>query len=439
MTYLKRLIYGFSILFILLVSLSTFFFTTTPGVYTAIKLINLFIPGKIHVHKGAGRLMDHFYANEVTYDDSNVHVQIIMGSVTWQLKTLLHHQLTADLAVDTLVVTIKDSSHINLRMPTLPFETHINKLIINHIQVVHPSGSHSVNKFELEASLNNKQWIIQSLKTDTTNMRFNVHAHGVATHPYPVEATLQFTRLGKSSRGIQGQIKLDGDLALYHWQGQFTGAVQGKLQGTLKNGLALQTNVNWYDAKWPINRTTTLKSSQGHLTIDGTLADYMLNASTHIVDPVEAEWQITAHVNNKQTDLDSRVNFPESHLKTTITAKGTLYDSQHGKLILSINPGAYQLPQGSPIPALQFQGGDLSVNITPKELQAKGIFTIDQHKIVNLALRIPDFRLNETASTKQPIDGTLNLQINSLDFLQGFSRYYPRAITDELNSQRNTG
>ncbi len=421
MIYLKRLIYSLSIIFILLASLLTFLFTTSPGLYTTIKLLSLFLPGKIHIQQGTGRLINHFSFSKLTYAIGGVQIQISQGSADWQLKTLLHRQLTITAAANTLLVHIKDSSHINMRMPKLPFNLQINKLTINHIRVQHINSIQHAHQLELQASLNNKQWVIHSLKSEIAHLRFNVKANGQVTPPYATSAILQFSPLKPLPYGVQGDIKLEGDIATLRWQGQFNGLVRGDIRGTLKNGFELQTDMNWSVAKWPISTSTTLASHQGHLTINGTLPNVIINANTHIETPVEAEWQITAQIKNKHTDINSTLHLPQSHLNTAITAKGTLYDTQHGKLIVTVNPGSYQLPKGSPIPTLFFKGGDLLVNLTPEALQATGVFTIDPQKTVNLALRIPKFHLTDI-TTKQAIDGKLNLHINSLDFLQGFSK-----------------
>ena len=417
MTYLKRIIYSFSILFILLASLLVFFFTTTPGLYTGIKLVNLYLPGKIHVHKGTGSLINHFTVKEITYIDDNVLVQITMGVVDWQLKTLLHHQLIPTLSADNVLVKIHESSHFNLRMPKLPFKLLIHKLTINKLQVQYIGGMKYFHNVELQASLNHPQWIINSFKARTTNFIFNLRANGRAASPYPATATLQFSPLNRPMKGLQGILNFEGDLALYHWQGQFNGPIQGSLRGSLKNGLELQTNADWH-----INSFHTLTSSQGHLSINGRFSDFMISADTRINSPISAEWQLTARIKNKHTEVNSSLQFPTSNLKTALTLKGTLYDSQHGNLTFSINPGTYQLPTSSPVPAIPFKGGDLLVNITPEALQANGTLAIDQHKSINVALRIPKFRLTEIATTKQPIDGKVSLQINSLDFLHGLSK-----------------
>ena len=422
MKHLKRSVYCVSILFILLASIVVFLFTTTPGLYTAIKVVNLFLPGKIKVHQGTGRLMNHFSVNEIIYLDNNVRVQITVGRVDWQLKTLLHHQLTTTLSADKVLVQVNDSSHFNLKMPKLPFNLRVNKLTINQIQVEHSSGNRYANNFELQASLNHQRWIIHSLKANTTRLKLNLIASGKTTSPYPLSATLQFTPLKSSSYGVQGHIKLDGDRTLYHWEGQFNGLLQGHFYGSLKNGVEIQTDATWHDATCPITPSYTLKSHQGNISIHGTFSDLMISANTHIDAPVAAQWQFTAHVKNKRTDITSSLLFPQSNLKTTITAKGTIYDAQHAQLSLSINSGHYQLPADSPIQVIQFNGGTLSVNMTPKELQAKGMLMMDQDKRINLVLTLPKFRLTEMTK-KQPINGQLQVQINSLEFLQGLSKF----------------
>ena len=122
------------------------------------------------------------------------------------------------------------------------------------------------------------------------------------------------------------------------------------------------------------------------------------------------------------TDIDSTLNLPQTDLKTMLTAKGRLLDAEHGKLVISVLPGSYQLPTTSPIHTLPFKGGDLILNLTPKELLATGTLTIDPQKIIHIALHLPAFHFNQMITKQQRVDGSLNLQVNTLDFLQGFSR-----------------
>ena len=423
MRYLKRAIYKFSIFFILLASLLAFLLTTTPGLYTSIKLVDLFLPGKLLIKNPAGHLINHVSFNELTYVNGNVTVQLEQGILNWHLITLFQQKLAVSLTTDKLVVRVKETAQFHIPTLQLPFNLQINHLTVNQLQVQLGDNNRYFNKIELQGSLNNNRWIIKSLNTHAANLKVSLTASGQSTTPYALSGMLQLTPLIPRSNSIQSDITFSGDSAQYDFQGVLNGPIHGNVRGTLKHGVELQTDVNWDDAKWPISALTMLKSSQGHVTINGTWSDLMINASTRIDTPISALWQITAHVKHALTDITSTLNLTDSQFKTTITAKGTLNNTQKGALTVTINPGTYQLAEGSPIKAIPFSGGTLTINLTPRDLQTKGLFIIDPQTTVNLALRLPKFRFNKGAPiTSQSIDGTLSLQLKSLNFLQGYSK-----------------
>ncbi len=414
MSYLKKILYIFSMLFIALASLIGFLFTTTPGLYTSIKFANLFLPGEIHLHRATGQLINHFSFNTLSYDEDTLHIRLTEGSIHWKLTELLHHQLTVALEADQLTVKINGPAH---HVIAPPFNLQIDKLAIKQIKVQHFDNAQQFNNLELIGTMNHHLWVIQSLKTKLATIHLALNGSGESNGSFPTTINLQFIQ----QQGLQGNITLNGDLALYRWQGQFNGPAQGNIRGTLKNGLNIHSEAHWYDATWPF-KTTTLKASQGNLTIDGTVPDFMLKTDMLFETPIKAQWQLTAHVKNKRADVNSTIYFPQGHLKTIISAKGSVYGTQNATLKFTINPGTYQFPPDSPLPILPFKGGDIFVNLSPKSLDMKGLFTIDQYKTINVALSLPNFRWEELTTTRQNIDGKLNLQINSQDFLQGLSK-----------------
>ena len=421
MNYVKTAFIYVSMIFILLASMLVFLVTTTPGLYTSIKLANLFVPGKILIKKGTGRLIDHFSFAELAYINDGVSLQLIEGNINWQLKTILHHQLTiSNSTVDKLLVsqTTHKTRHDDGSTRPFSFQLHINQLTINKVQIGDNGAFQHFNTIKLNASLNDNRWIVHSPQTTIANQRFLLEANGEMNAPYALLATVQFSPLpGKP--GLKGHINVNGDLNLYQWQGQFNGPVQGSLHGTLKNGFYIDTEASWHDAKWPINQTSALHSSQGILTISGNLQDTLLNTDMHIEAPIKAKWQITARIKNKKIDVKSVLTLLQNELKTSLLVNATLNGANDAKLALIINPGVYQLPQKSPIPAIPFKGGRLLITLTPKALLAKGMFTIDQQTTLNLGLRMPSFHFNDIKH--QALDGTLNINVNSLGFLKGLS------------------
>lgn len=430
MKHLKFIAYSVVFLFITLSTLVAFLFTTTPGLHTTLRVLNLFIPGKIQAYNVTGSLAQHVSFTALTYADDRLHVRITKGDMHWLLPSLLHHQLTiTNFRADTLSIrtNITTKPHHPIK---LPGNLQINQLAINRVSIQHQDIKQAFTKLQLNGSLNHKQWIINQLSTNYVNLHLSFEASGQSTPPYALAATLKFTPQVRG-QGLQGNINITGNTALYHWQGRFNGPMHGDIDGTLKNGLDIYSHANWYNAKLPSKAPIPIASSQGNITIKGTLLDMLVESHAMIEAPMLAEWQMTARIKNKQANLKSTLHLTGKELKTTVLASAVLNNAQNATLNLIVNPGTYQLPEGSPMPTIAFKGGELLVAITPQALQAKGKLTIDEQKKIELALRIPKFRLN-TKNTNQAIDGKLSLHANTLDFLQTTSK-----TVEHLHGQLN--
>lgn len=544
MNYIKSIFIGLLLIFILLISVLGFLLTTTPGLYMVIKLANLYLPGKIHVQKLQGRLLDEASFTEFSYVDDTVSMVILHGNLSWKFNSLWHESVIINkIHAEKLVIHIKDTpkaiektAEIDFTLPKLPFPVKINELSIDQIQLKQMAVTRKLDQLYLQALLNNEQWVINQLNADYANLRFSVQATMQPDMPYTASAQLHFKTLGAPKKGLQGNIKLAGDFGLYHWNGQFRGPLQGTVRGTLKNGFELNMRANWRDVTWPIDAKTTLRSKQGRLNIQGNLLDLNINARAEFNDPVSAEWNLDAQIKNKRVSANSllhlpqgdvtgtffydeqtrpkfrgeiksknlnlsglalplsqvefktqfsgnspqmlsaktnlsarymdnllrasvnyvekkfdatlslgpntinlrgklpyqwqaRANLPEPHLlhpslsglQTTVQGKATVSSPQKGALTLTVRPGVYQSAQDTAIPAVQFKGGHVSVNLTPNALQGTGKLTIDRHKILDLSLRLPNYRLDKPTLPTQPLNGKISLHVDSLDFLQGLS------------------
>src|SRR5260221_191861 len=90
---IKQALYSTLIFLILLVSLLSFLLSTTPGLYTLIKLSTLYLPGTIKVHHLSGHLLNQFTIEDIDYQMDKTTIKIKQLVVNWQLKSLLEHQL----------------------------------------------------------------------------------------------------------------------------------------------------------------------------------------------------------------------------------------------------------------------------------------------------------------------------------------------------------
>ncbi|QDP73084.1 hypothetical protein FOG18_11175 [Legionella israelensis] len=117
-------------------------------------------------------------------------------------------------------------------------------------------------------------------------------------------------------------------------------------------------------------------------------------------------------------------------LSTTLTVNASLSSATEGKLSLVLNDGYYKLPDDSPVSALHFNGGSLQGELKQDGISAKGSFTIDPQKTLNLSLKLPQFHLKDGLTANQPLAGSLHLTINSLHFLESLSQYIKKPQGD---------
>ncbi|ETO93710.1 translocation/assembly module TamB domain-containing protein [Legionella oakridgensis] len=544
MRYLKSFLYALFILFILSTCMLAFFLTTTPGFYTAVKLVNLVLPGKITLKKPQGQLIHKIAFAELDYEDDTLHLHLNNGNITWNLTALVHKQLIVKTVhADTFLVTIKDTpeaiektAQVDIHLPQFPFLLNLHKLTVNTLQIKQAGSTWQLNQLHLQATLSGQIWTINQLEANDGHNRFSFWAKGQPYAPYALTAELTFRPMAGVKERLQGIIKFGGDLALYHWTGQFSQPAQGTLRGTLKNGQVLSMQAKWHNGKWAFDAQNTIESQQGDLTITGTLSDLFIKAQATFDTPVKADWDIHAHVHNKKVSAQSLLRLsqgnlattliydeqakpkfkgeikstsltlpqetlPLSNLKldaqfwgdtpktlsatatmsaqymdnvlktsvnyqpqkinanlslgpnhieikgisayqwqamvslpqpklfhpalaglqTTLTSKINVTGPQQGKLIFTITPGIFQSMQDNKNPPITFQGGQLTANLSPKELKAVGHLLIDRHKQLDFTGQLPKFRLDAMDMAKQTLRGTLNLRIDSLDFLAGVS------------------
>lgn len=541
---LKSIIYSLLLLFILLGALLAFLLTTTPGLYVGIKLASSLLPGKLQVEKIDGHFIDHFSFGHLSYHTDTLYLELTDFNVTWQIKTLLHHQITIEnlqakkLQVDlNSIKTVKQTTKHHFSLPNLHFPLTINKIFINQAQITQDGVAHQLHHIGLQASLSNQQWQFNKLDFDFDNINLVGKISGQPILPHALSINLQFKNTLKKNPHIMGKFDLGGDLFLYHWHGELSKPARVTLNGTLKNGYELHTRTEWDQFVWPIDKRNTLQSTSGQIDINGKIPDLAINLISTISSPVQAELQAHAqttrhgvnvsstlklsekgsidlsyaynttttpkikgkinaqsfdlsnsdlaiqqlkfdtrfvgdslinltlnssisaryldnwlhatiryqqqHLNGQLTlganqllltgsypyQLQAKATIPEpkllhptlAGLQTSIIANASLTSATNGEMTLTIHPGHYQLPRESPLPNLLFTGGQLRARLNPQNLQLNGHLTIDQFKSMTLSLELPRFQLSRGFSDDQRIQGNMQLDVNSLAFLESLS------------------
>ncbi|WP_051555081.1 translocation/assembly module TamB domain-containing protein [Legionella fairfieldensis] len=530
---IRSLFYSLLLFTILLISVLTFFVTTTPGLYLIVKLASFGLPGKLHITHLQGRLIDTISFDKLSYEDDEVSLDFDNFHMQWQLNTLLHKKIIINALKSTkLAITLKNEK-TTPHFPKLPVDLIINQASIQQLQITKHKITLSFSDIDLQAHFTNSLW--QLLKLDFHFIGLNGHlTASLQPHfPYTLSSHLRFKPLASFGPNWTGTLDIGGDILLYHWHGDVN-PLNFILNGTLRNGQELHLFSNWHQFLWPLNKEIKIDSPSGSLRIEGLLPELTIHFKATTQLPFLAEWKFNAqttgagikstglikspqgnadlniiydntliphlqgkihatssnlnqkksiqpfnfnteltgnslqdltlnadvktayldnlltgivHYQNKrvkgqvtigknQLQIEGTLPYPWQlkatapepgllhpalkGLQTNIVATGSLKNATQGNLVISIPSGSYYLPNGNSLSALQFNGGQLRMQLTPNRLHINGNLTVDKQKSLALDLKLPHFQLEKGFSTKQPIEGTINVAINSLAFFENF-------------------
>lgn len=358
MNYLKTLFYSLIVLFILLVSFMAFLLTTTPGIYTLVKITNMAIPGQIKIQKPKGQLLDAVSFKTLTYTDDTYHIEVSQFQFSWDFRALFRKKLNIKhLRMDKLNITIQESKEAiedvattDFAFPQLPLNIHINDLSVKLIQITQLGVTNTLEQLHLRAHLDAQQWVVDDFRLAHEHYQYKLHGHVNPQMPYNLSAKLQLQPVHPDP-GLHGNIQLSGDWQLYHWQGQFKGPVEGTLHGTLNNGTQLYSKARWQKINWAINDSYQLAGSDGHVIISGTLPNIDMQAKAHFSKPVATDLTVNATVRNQGVQVKTHIKTPQGDLH------GTLHYNDQTKPVLSgeIKGKALNLNEyGIPLKALEF-------------------------------------------------------------------------------------
>ena len=546
MKIIRSIIFKVSLLLVLLLSMVIFLLTTAPGFYTLVKLVNLKLPGTLHVNQFQGRFIDKLQFEEITYDDDNIRYQLTNVKLRWKPIQFLWNKLSIDaLTADKILLqvkkaptTVEKTTTIEYAPPALPFELSLKRLSVKLLEIRQMEVNEQFSNIRISSVFNRGQWEIHRLGLNYGTWRFAAKGSVQAARPYTANADFNVSTLANTAMDVHSKLHLQGNMQLYTLQGKVWGPANGTINGYFKNGTDLLLTTEWTNGMWPSKPPYSLQSSAGTLSVKGTFKNLLLEANASLQTPInghlkaQANWvdgqQLTvntvlsseygeakatfnfnelkhpkyqgelsaAHITIKNDQLtlsdlalaakfqgDSfaapnasanitghyfdqllsgelqygnqlihgklslgenqlningtgpyqwKLNFllPKLELlnpalrgvQTSVSGQAIVQSAQQGNLVLKISPGIYKSSEDPEIPAINFKGGELQLDLTNNGLQGKGQFIIDAQKIVKTNFHLPKLRLDSQISSAQKLQGTLNLQVNSLDFLQGVSK-----------------
>ncbi|KTD32364.1 periplasmic protein [Legionella moravica] len=395
--FLKKLVYFCLILIICLIAVLSFFLTTTPGLYTVIRLSSLFMPGTLKVHHIKGRLLNQFSMDQLDYHHNATHIKINQLQIKWHLSSLIHPQVQLK---ELKAKSIELNDGINLEMLTIT------------------------------GALMQQKITIDSLKFNYLKDTVYGHIKLALEAPYALSGSISLNQNNSNQAEIHGTLGFGGDSTQLRWTGEIQGPALLSVSGSLNNLSEIDQIIKWRNGSWPVSEDNRIYSPEGRLKISGTLPDINIELKSKVNQNHQNNWQINSTIKgtlplkwNFNASI-SQTQSPESKAEgvhSNLSITGELYDINTGVMSLTVAPGHYQMAKDSPLPILKFAGGTVNVSLTPKALSGKGTLKIDSNTQMNLKFNLPGFKLNNGMPDTQPISADLTLLVNSFDFLKSLS------------------
>lgn len=428
MKYIKKITLSFVLLTLLAICLLSFFIASTPGLYTLIKISALSWPGSLTLHQIKGRLLDQFFIEEVSYQDKNKRITIKRLRVSWDFKSLLHHQLPIrSLHAESIEYVNSFSPEAPLHIePRLPFEIQLDKLVVEEFSFKTPHSSHRFHSIQLAAYLKKDAITIHPLIFHWANQTIQTQLTLNISPPQKITGTMAINPHATNPKHASGKIRIEGVLSNLKWTGVLSTPSPLTIQGHLKQGTQFNQIIKWKQLTWP---TPKITAELGRLKMTGTLPKLTIELDTKINTKTHAFWQMHGlihgvfpwHWHAQANLLQPASSKKAKGLYTAFSAKGTLNDSTHGVLNLTVGPGHYQLPQHSPITAIPFKGGHLNITLSPSALKGQGFFEFNPNEQAHFQWHLPGFKWQKGFTPKQKCSGHMTLLFNSLNFLKKIS------------------
>ena len=352
---------------ILLVAVLSFLLTTTPGLYTSIRLGKLFIPGSLTMHHLTGRLLDEFSIDGLVYTHKNMQITVN------QLKSKWH------------VASWKN------------FKLDINKLTADCANITINKLSQTLNTISLTGTLD-----FHRIKVDALSLYYLKHPVNAQFQldlqaPHTLSGTLKLTPNKQSP--FKFNLDVFGNLKKLQWKGVFggpqTGTFTGHLMDNLRQGqLALKLNPGQIalpeNSLLPalehkggtLNALLSPKSLSGtglltidpnkHLNLSFNAPQLDLNKGLSDKQPVTGQLELSIKSLDFLRHLTPDINNPQGQLSAILHANGNV-----SNLALETQ---FHLSQGSfslPVLGLNLHAIDIKATGKGKHWEGSGILHAD--------------------------------------------------------------
>ncbi len=321
---MSRLTYAVSFVFIVIACCLLFIFTTTPGLYLALKTANRILPGKLHFSGLQGQLINTVIIDNLSYNDSAIQFSAKKIIIDWQLNKLLLGKpfVINSFYINTVQVTVHDTPTTpqkntdDFALPQLPLTISIKKAVVHSISVKMNRTNYYLDNVYLSAKLEKKSWQIESLQATLYKQKLFLTAQLQPQFPYALSSHLLTKPVG--SEGIaQGSLIIEGDFTKYQWHATLSQPSPLRVDGTLEYGKKIATVVHWDNAFWPHQGTPQFETGAGKISIDGTLPKARITVESTVALPTPGTLKAAGHIDGD--NFDSYLNFDGEQMQVDMS------------------------------------------------------------------------------------------------------------------------
>ncbi len=336
---LKKCFYVGLLLFVLLATGLSFIITTTPGLYVTLRLVNFCAPGKLNVSKLNGNLLNGFSFNDMTWQDTSLHILLEQGDIQWQLSTLLKKKLEISqisfkrIAVQTLPTSSDKPKSTpppsSFSLPKLPIEVNLKALNVDSIELDEGTPLTSLNIHHLNLK---DTWRIEKLSFLYQGVAWSASLQLDNGAPYQTYAKLSLKGKTQSLQNLTGALILKGNLAQFNLEGFLKGPIELKLKGSLNQGETVSFKTDWHSGRWPLNEGLWLSSPSGNIEIQGSLNNLRAESRIAIASPIKATINDHTHYQSGKVTSKTTIQTSNGSIKSQIKVDPTQPELVSGEI-----------------------------------------------------------------------------------------------------------
>jgi len=308
---MKKILYAFLTLIIVLAILIFFFGYTTTGLRTLFNLASTHFNDGLKARQIEGHLLGQmkFEGLRFHYGDNRVFIKHI--DVNWRPITLASWRIyITHLTMDHAIIHLANTQPEETKTPQKPFKLPI-AFSLHNIDIKHMILDQDGQTTKIQSLLLDTYSFYHTIHIKTFDLKslpYELKFDGKAQirPPYNINLQGKFSNSVRFYDPIQGQFSIQGNL-----ENKLTSTLSTKppqaleLHAEIDHGLDLgkiSVEGHYKQFIWPLSETDFVNLTNGNLNISGTLKNYIFKLSTQLMTNhiPHSTWNISGHGSDSQ-------------------------------------------------------------------------------------------------------------------------------------------